>query len=189
MTPNFNDDPAMRWGVFVLAGVAWALVGYLTKVQGDPNRELQPRKAGKTVLIGAVAGGIAAGSGDPLTTEGLSVAMATAVPVVDRLWNRYLPPSWGGSKTYGAGSTATIKPQIGEPALAKGQREVAETIAAAQYHELRAVASYIPTINGNRSKETLRSKLRQTDPQIVLNAIRSAEAAGKLGPRQESDDG
>ena len=189
MTPNFNDDPAMRWGLFVLAGVAWALVGYLTKVQGDPNRELQPRKAGKTVLIGAVAGGIAAGSGDPLTTEGLSVAMATAVPVVDRLWNRYLPPSWGGSRTYGAGSTATVKPQLGEPASSQKQGEVAGRIAAAQYHELRAVAGYIPTINGNRSMKTLRTELRQTDPEIVLNAIRSAEAAGKLDPHWESDDG
>lgn len=80
----------VRGGAYVVFATGWAITGYMTKVSQDDDVEFEWPHAGKTIMIGVIAGLIMAGSGDALTHEAAAGALAVAIPIADKIANLYL---------------------------------------------------------------------------------------------------
>lgn len=78
---------------YALLGAVYSLAGYLKKREqgrrdyGTPV-QFSWKRAGRTVLVGAVAGAVVAWQGQEFSDANLDMAMGVAVPVVDQLLNR-----------------------------------------------------------------------------------------------------
>ena len=90
---------------YILGGLAFGGVKYIAKY-GLNLDELRPRQLIKTLAVFGVAGGIVYAQGDDLNEGTLVAATALAAPVVDAALNSLLPDSFGGSPSYGVGTSS-----------------------------------------------------------------------------------
>lgn len=80
-----------RAAMYIGAAVAWAVTGYLGNVRTSEDVEFDWMLAGKTVMLGVVAGIIMMSMGDEVTHEAFYAAMAIAIPIVDKALNALFP--------------------------------------------------------------------------------------------------
>lgn len=74
---------------YVAIGAVYGVGGYVDSVlEGD--KEFKVEKFGRTLAIGAVAGGLVALQGDELSPGALEAMMAAAVPAFDQIVGGYL---------------------------------------------------------------------------------------------------
>lgn len=83
-----SEHEIQRFLLYVGASIAYAAFSYISKVLSDDDVHFDPVKMGKTVVVGAVAGGIMVSGGDEWSVEAYGAAAAIAIPVVDTMLNR-----------------------------------------------------------------------------------------------------
>lgn len=79
--------------LYAALGAAYALAGFWKKREQGRRDHGAPvsfsvRRAGRTTLIGAVAGAVVAWQGQEFSGANLDLAMGIAVPIVDQFFNR-----------------------------------------------------------------------------------------------------
>ena len=90
----------------ILAAVLGAAYGGFKIWQGyDPDTGINKLQYAKTVLIWGVAGAVAQQSGDGHSYEAIAASVALVAPVINSVWDSFLPPAIGGSRSHGRGAT------------------------------------------------------------------------------------
>ena len=79
--------------MYAVIGAAYAVSGYYKKREQGRRDYGQPvkfswKRAGRTTLVGAVAGAIVAWQGQEFSSGTFQMAMGIAVPIVDQILNR-----------------------------------------------------------------------------------------------------
>lgn len=82
-----QNEPIYRALIYILGATAYAVSGYLTKVQKYDHISFDPVRFGTTVLIGVIAGGIMASRGSEMNPEAYAAAAAIAIPIADKVLN------------------------------------------------------------------------------------------------------
>lgn len=97
-------------------GAIYAGSGWITSAANDGSiTALDYKYAGKTVLIGFIAGLVVYTTGDEFSGASYEAALAIAIPIADEVANRVLGPEWGGD--------AKTTPLIGRGSRSRSKHE------------------------------------------------------------------
>jgi len=79
----------LKMGIGAVAGALWGGVGYAVARHND--EAFDPRKFGKTIILGTVLGLLAYGAGYEVETVEQFSTVQTMTILVDKLWNLLSP--------------------------------------------------------------------------------------------------
>lgn len=87
--PVLQNANLQQVGIYAVIGAIYSIAGWLNSraKRGASVESFSIRKAGQTVLIGAVAGGVVASQGQSLTAGNVEAASAVAIPIVNQVVN------------------------------------------------------------------------------------------------------